>query len=175
MLKKYLIIAGIVLVILVILGIIFGGKKIALKTVPQTSDAAYMFSSDYLRFNYLSKYTEVKVPTTDGRVLVNIKMTSNDGQMLLYLANATQELDQVSEVLMRRATTWQYSEEVARMGELRGLLFRTADKKERTVFFENKGQLLEVTLTAPANDPKYDQEFQTFLDGLNWNTDGFAK
>ena len=173
MLRKYLIIAGGILIVLVILGIVFGNKKTITKTTVPASNTAYMFNSDYLRFNYLAKYTVAKVPTTDGRVFVNIKMTSNDGQMLLYLANATQELDQVSEVLMRRATTWQYTEEVARIGELRGLLFRTADKKERTVFFENKGQLLEITLTAPTNDQKYDQEFQTFLDGLNWNTEGF--
>lgn len=174
MLKKYKWILTGVLVVLIIFGLTFIIKKREVKPVMTINNTiGNSYHSIYLDFDYLPKYSLAKVASVDGRVLVNVKMKSSDEQILLYLAKTSKDLDQIPGVLMRRAPRSQYSEELVRMGNYRGLMFKTADKKERTVYFENGGQILEVTLTAGSNDPRFDVEFQTFLDGLKWKPEGF--
>jgi len=95
-------------------------------------------------------------------------LTKPNSVILLNLRGASQELGEISEVQMRRANTFQYSEEVGIKGEARGLLFRTADRKERTVFFKKGARLLTVTLTANSADPIWDKEFQDLIDSVEW-------
>lgn len=160
----------VVVLALIVLGIVIIGQKNNSKIVDTKTEniETNTYVGDYLKFTYLPKYTLEKIPTTDGRVLINVKLKSTDEQMLIYSAWEKQELDQLADVQMRRGKSWQYSEEVARMGEIRGLLFRTADKKERTAFFLKNGQLLVVTLTAKTNDPIVEKEFQEFLEKFVW-------
>ena len=164
---KLLLVAVIVLIVLGTLMIVRKNNS-KVSEIKVDNNVANTYIGDYLKFTYLPKYTLEKIPTTDGRVLINVKLKSVDEQMLIYSAWEKQELDQLADVQMRRGKSWQYSEEVARMGEIRGLLFRTADKKERTAFFLKNGQLLVVTLTAKTNDPVVEKEFQEFLEKIVW-------
>ena len=130
-----------------------------------------IYDSDYFNFNYKSKYEIKQIPTTDGRVLENLKISAEDELTLIMSINLTQlsqELSDLSEIQMRRANTWQYSETVARMGEYRGLLFHTADKKEKTAFFKKNNGVLTISMTTNSNDLAYEKEFQDFLDSFEW-------
>ena len=162
---------GAVLFVLVLMAILIG-KDGAKKVMPEVKVVEQSvpgnFKNNYMAFKYLPEYTLEDVPTTDGRVMVNVKLTKPNSVILLNLRGASQELGEISEVQMRRANTFQYSEEVGIKGEARGLLFRTADRKERTVFFKKGARLLTVTLTANSADPTWDKEFQDLIDSVEW-------
>jgi hypothetical protein len=101
-------------------------------------------------------------------VLVNLKLTGERSTVLFNLRGASQDLSELTEVQMRRRNTLQYSEEVGIKGDERGLLFRTADKKERTIFLKKGVRLLTITLTADSADKDWETEFQGLIDSVEW-------
>lgn len=167
---KYLWIVGGILAVLIILAILVGNgqDKEINNNVEQNKSVPGVFRSNYISFNYRPEYTLQEVPTTDGRVLVNLKLMGERSTVLFNLRGASQDLPELTEVQMRRRNTLQYSEEVGIKGDERGLLFRTADKKERTIFLKKGARLLTITLTADSADKEWETEFQELVDSVEW-------
>lgn len=166
---KYLWIVGGILATLIVLAILVGnGRSDYKEVVDKVENTPGVFRNNYLSFNYRPEYVLEEVPTTDGRVMVNLKLSDSRSVILLNLRGANQELQELSEVQVRRKNTLQYSEEVGIKGEERGLLFRTADKKERTLFLKKGARLLTLTLTADSSDKSWEDEFQKLVDSIKW-------
>lgn len=130
------------------------------------------YENEYVSFVYPVRLTMDKLPTTDGRVYVSAVF--GDGKkdiasMTLLFRESTQELNELDDVRMRRGNSYQYSEEVARTDSDRGLLFRTADRKERVAYMISKGRLLvlALTTTGPFNE-LIEKEFQEILNSVVW-------
>lgn len=131
------------------------------------------YESEYLMFEYPEKYQLVKKPTSDGRVYTYAQFVgdeTNIKNMTLMFRESTQGLNELPDVKMRRGDTLQYSEEVGRIGEdIRGLLFRTADRKERVAYFIKKGRLLEVVLVSQGPYAEaIESEFRQILNSVVW-------
>ncbi len=116
-------------------------------------------------------YNKEAIPTTDGRIIENWKLTENNSSpTLIYvtLISSTKDLGDFEPVQERRSNPLQYTEEVGRMKNKRGILFRTIDQKERDVFFSNKNQILLVYYIAKTTDPSKETEFAKFIDNISW-------
>jgi hypothetical protein len=145
-------------------------KPGSLNSKQDTSDLKE-YKGDYLTFKYPKKFTLAKVATIDGRVLENLKLTEegdNSTVITINLLASDKDLTVFEPVTERRADRNQYLEEVGRMRELRGVLFRTVDKKERTVYFSNKRRVLTVDYIAKTLDLEKETEYQNLLDGMIW-------
>lgn len=130
------------------------------------------YQGDYLGFFYPNNYTLEKINTTDGRVLENWKVTENNTLptiITLTLINSSKDLVDFEPIKERRRNPIQYLEEIGRKQEIRGILFRTIDRKERMIFFSNKTQILIVDFIAKTTDPTKEIEFQTFVDNIDWD------
>ena len=130
-----------------------------------------LYTDGYLWWKYLVKYEIEPVETTDGRVLVNQKMIDKSvggTTIVVTLMRLSQDIDEVPGVQFRRQRIDEYTEEIGIMGSLRGLLFRTIDKKERTLYVKKADKLLMVTMTASSNDPGVEEEFQDLLKTIEW-------
>jgi hypothetical protein len=167
---KYLWIVGGVLAVLIVLAMLVGNgqDKDVVNDVEQSKSIPGVFRSNYISFKYRPEYIIEDILTTDGRVLVNLKLTGERSTVLFNLRGASQDLSELTEVQMRRRNTLQYSEEVGIKGDERGLLFRTADKKERTIFLKKGARLLTITLTADSADKEWESEFQGLVDSVEW-------
>ena len=130
------------------------------------------YDDGYITWKYLGKYDLSKVGTTDGRVLTNVTMldkTQGGGQYVINLSRLTQSLDDIPSVQMRRIKKADYTEEVGMIGDLRGLMFRTTDKKERVLFVNYKDTILTIAMTVNTNDfATTEKEWNDFLATVKW-------
>lgn len=174
--KKIFVVLGVLMVILVAAQIFLSNSPapVAEKISEEGSEIdpnLQLFKNEYISFVYPKVFTLENIPTTDGRVYANVKITSPDGvssRFLLIERAMSQDLEELDDIKIRRADSLQYSEEIARVNDLRGFLFRTADKKERTVYFKKDGRLLVVTLTSASPFDEAEREFQDFLSTVSW-------
>lgn len=171
--KKILVAVGIILVILVGIKIFYKSPTLKTGNDNQVTTEPNMlyFENEYIRVGYPDVYILEQVPSTDGRVRANLKISSVDKtseRYLLLLREMSQELDELEDIRMRRRDKLQYTEEVARINELRGFLFRTADRKERSAYFKKNGRLLVVTLTSTRTFDEAESEFQQLLERVEW-------
>jgi len=140
-------------------------------TTQVVSEMENVYKGDYLGFRYPKKFKLEKVVTTDGRVLENWFLTESTASattIAITLFASNKELGDFEPVAQRRADTTQFIEAVGRMRQQRGILFKTIDNKERTVFFTNKKRILMVDYIAKTTDPEKETEYQNFLEGINW-------
>jgi hypothetical protein len=165
--------------VIIAIVLMFFGAFIAVSRKPKptqpstpTVSTGSVYQSDYLSFTYPTNFTLEKVITTDARVVENWKLTQKDNPapttITLMLFTSTKDLATFEPLASQRRDPGQYLEEVSRMNNLRGILFRTIDKKERIVYFSNKKEILLVDYIAKTTDPGHEIEFQTFLDQINW-------
>jgi|GEM_PF-5613180 len=169
--KKWLLLLVPFTLILSALLFIQNTPKSATKT-PAIVSTDGQYIGTYIKFNYPTNFFLTKVNTTDGRVLENWLLTQKDSPtpttISLTLFSSSKDLGTFEPVQTRRNDTSLYSEEVSRMKSQRGILFRTIDRKERTVFFTNNRQILMVDYIAKSIDSTNEIEFQNFLDGISW-------
>jgi hypothetical protein len=130
------------------------------------------YKSNYLSFAYPSNFKLDKITTTDGRVVENWRLTKTDNPspttILLMLFVSNKDLSDFEPVVERRRDPNQYTEQIGRKSNQRGILFRTIDNKERVVYFSNKNQILLVDYIATTTDPAKETEFQNFLEQIDW-------
>lgn len=181
--KKILIITlSLLLVLMVVVMFLFLNGKNKGKIVvgkPSTSsevennESVKKYDDGYISFEYLSKYSVSKVATTDGRVITNILLLDNSiggGKIVVNLTRLVQSLDDIPSVQLRRSKKDQYTEEVGNMRDYRGLLFRTADKKERVLFVNNKDTILTIAMTVSTNDfSTTEKEWQDLLKTVSFH------
>jgi len=169
-------VAGLAVLVLAAAGTMFLGQKpkvteISVALPTEVNKNINVYENEYLYFEYPQKYSLVNLPIRDGRVYTYVSFEGglDVTKMELIFRESTQDLNGLPDVKMRRANNYQYSEEVARIGEERGLLFRTADWKERVVYLMKKGRLLQVTMitVGPYSD-EYENEFQNILKTVIW-------
>lgn len=172
---KWLLVGLGVLIFFGVLSNLVGGKKggpySPTPTPRQVAKGQSFFENEYFYFEYPEKFKLVNVPARDGRVYVSVKFEGvpEVAKMDLLFRESTQTLNGLPDVIMRRRDSYQYSEEVARIGDNRGLLFRTADKKERVAYFMKKGRLLQVTMiTSGVFTQELEDEFQDLLKSAVW-------
>jgi hypothetical protein len=176
--KKYILGVVAVLFFMMIIGFVVTKQEKVLVESPTPDKIELVdiehtkFENEYISFVYPVRLTMDKAPTTDGRVYVSAVF--GDGKkdiasMTLLFRESTQELNELDDVRMRRGNSYQYSEEVARTDNDRGLLFRTADRKERVAYMISKGRLLvlALTTTGPYNE-SIEKEFQEILNSVVW-------
>jgi hypothetical protein len=179
MIKKVGLVAGFVLVLLILMAIISGllnknKTTISVKVVPTVTidPSLRKYENEYVSFVYPAKYEMEMVPPRDGRVYASVKFVDKSGTIIdftLLFRESSQELNELEDVKMRRGSTYQYSEEVARKDTGRGLLFRTADRKERVAYMTQKGRLLVLTMiTKGAYSDEIEKEFQDLLSSVVW-------
>lgn len=175
--KKILVISvAILLVVIVVLMFVFlngtnKGKIVVGNSLNnskvENDESAKKYDDGYIVFDYPAKYLVSKVGTIDGRVLTNALLQDGSvggGKIAVNLTRLTQNLDDIPSVQMRRLKKDQYTEEVGNMGDYRGLLFRTTDKKERVLFINNKDTILTVAMTVLSDDfATTEKEWQEFL------------
>lgn len=138
----------------------------------KTSEVVNVYENEYLYFEYPKRLQLVDVPARDGRVYTSVRFEGDSeevAKMDLLFRESTQALNEQPDIKMRRANTYQYTEEVARIGDNRGFIFRTADRKERVAYFMKKGRLLQVTLiTTGMFSEDIEKEFQAILQSSVW-------
>lgn len=176
---KKIIIYLMVLVLIVVIGLLFFNgtnkgkiveKKLPLETKTEKTGGK-VFDGDYIYFEYSDKYDLSEVETTDGRVLNNIMLadkTVGGGKIIINLSRLTQDINDLPSVQIRRLKKDEYSEEVGMLTDLRGLLFRTIDKKERVLFVRNKETILTIAMTVSNDDVTVEKEWQDFLATVRW-------
>lgn len=172
---KWLLIGLGVLIFLGILSSVVGSQKNTTvsptPTPKKLAEGQNFFENEYFYFEYPKKFSLVNVPARDGRVYVSVQFENDPAiaKMDLLFRESTQTLNELPDVIMRRRDSYQYSEEVARIGDNRGLIFRTADRKERVAYLMKKGRLLQVTMiTKGVYTEEAESEFQTLLQSAVW-------
>lgn len=129
-----------------------------------------IYDDGYIKFEYSNKYEISEIESTDGRVITNIMLSDkNTGtNYTVNLAQLSQSLNDLPSVQMRRSNKMDYSEEVGMIGNLRGLLFRTLDRKERMFFVKNQNVILTILTITNSDSVEIETEFQNFLKSLKW-------
>ncbi|MBI2465594.1 hypothetical protein HYV64_05625 [Candidatus Shapirobacteria bacterium] len=150
----------------------FQNRAILIEPGKVIDNTVSKYETNYLYFEYPKKYNLVDIPVRDGRVYTSVKFEGNPEKVLvmdLLFRESTQTLNELTDIKMRRANTYQYAEEVARIGDNRGFIFRTADRKERVAYFMKKGRLLQVTMiTSGLFSEDIEEEFQNILQSAVW-------
>lgn len=138
----------------------------------KVSELVNVYENEYFYFEYPKRFQLVDIPARDGRVYTSVGFEGDSeklAKMELLFRESTQGLNELPDIKMRRANTYQYDEEVARIGDNRGFIFRTADRKERVAYFMKKGRLLQVTLiTNGSFSEEIEKEFQDILQSSVW-------
>ncbi len=129
-----------------------------------------IYDDGYIKFEYSNKYEISEIESTDGRVITNIMLSdkSTGTNYTVNLAQLSQSLNDLPSVQMRRSNKMDYSEEVGMIGNLRGLLFRTLDRKERMFFVKNQNVILTILTITNSDSVEIETEFQNFLKSLKW-------
>jgi hypothetical protein len=163
--------AVIILVTIVVLKQLNNQKEnVSLETKNTETGETKIYNDGYIIWEYPSKYEISKIETTDGRVITNVMLAdkSTGIKYTINLTQLTQGLDDIPSVQMRRLNKNEYTEEVGMMGDLRGLLFRTIDRKERMFFVKNKNAILTILMATNSDSTEIEEEFQTFLKSFKW-------
>lgn len=138
----------------------------------KVSELVSVYENEYFYFEYPKRFQLVAIPARDGRVYTSVSFDGDPEKVVkmdLLFRESTQALNEQPDIKMRRANTYQYTEEVARIGDNRGFIFRTADRKERVAYFMKKGRLLQVTLiTNGVFSEEIEKEFQDILQSSVW-------
>ena len=122
------------------------------------------YEDDQIKFEYRGSYGL----SHEGERYKILGESGSSMMMVITLKQSSVDLSDVSGVQMRRIKTEDYSESDVDLGNLMGIKFTKKDGKELTSFFEKGGSVLTVALTTNSNDPKYESEYQAFLDNFEW-------
>jgi len=173
---KWLSILFVLLLVVAVANSVFSRKQVSTSSKvnepKKVSGLVNVYENEYLYFEYPKKFQLVDIPARDGRVYTSVSFDGdrdNISKMDLLFRESTQGLNELPDIKMRRANTYQYDEVVARIGDNRGFIFRTADRKERVAYFMKKGRLLQVTMITRANfSEDIEKEFQDILQSSVW-------
>lgn len=163
---RYCIFFAMIAYVLVLILLKYNQYKTSVNNKPRVFNSSQSF-----KFVTPSNFIKESVPTSDGRVIENWKLTENNNSpTLIYvtLISSTKDLDDFEPVHERRNNPIQYLEEIGRMKDRWGILFRTIDQKERDIFFSNKTQILVIYYIAKTTNPSEETKFLNFLDNITW-------